>query len=103
MNSMLPATFVSTDFTLGAKHEILVFVNRCVGDIESGPESMQAGLSSLLLSTIAQSCSKMQIVIAKEVFIRLLQQLLTPACAMNKRVAFLSVLASLLNNAGAQF
>ena len=50
LDKMLPQ---GVTFSLGVKSEILQFVNRCVEDIERQPDSMQAGLSSVLLN---QTC-----------------------------------------------
>jgi len=49
-------TFVSAnnkDSSVGHQSEVLDFIKRCMDSIEESPESMRAGLSSLLLKTIA--------------------------------------------------
>ena len=85
---MLPDTEL---FQIGS--EIKQFVARCLGDITKQPESIQAGLSSVLLGLIIRHCPKMQQTIANDVFRRLLADMEEPTLPLAKRVAFLSVLA----------
>ena len=58
---MMPQT---NEFKLGTKSEMYEFINRCVSDIENQPDSMQAGLSSVLLYHISTTTELMQTVIA---------------------------------------
>jgi len=46
-------TFISTNKQTSSQAEVDMFIQRCVSDIQESPESMHAGLSSLLLKTIA--------------------------------------------------
>lgn len=59
---MVPKDF---DYSVGIKSELCQFLDRCVSDIERSPESMQAGLSSVLLQEICVSTAKMQVAVAR--------------------------------------
>ena len=77
-------TFVSASGNSGsgvgiAHHsEVLDFVQRCIESIEESPESMRAGLSSLLLKKIAISSEQLQTVIVRNVYLKLLDQVASP-------------------------
>ncbi len=90
-------------FGIGVQSDLYQFVNRCVEDIEKAPDSMQAGMSAVLMSHVSQCSEQMQRVVAEHVFLRLMDQLLSDSIETSKRVAFTSVLTSLLENAGTCF
>lgn len=56
---------------------------------------MQAGLSSVLLGSIIRVSEKMETVVAKYVFLRILGEL-TDGVTGGRRVAYMSVLTGLL-------
>ena len=49
--------------------EVNEFISRCVKDIQSNPESMQAGLSSVLLKQISVTSSSLQGKVTKDVYL----------------------------------
>ena len=83
---------------LGDKSEAKMFLDRCLNDIKTSPDSRTAGLSSVLLSTICFTSPKMQTVIAKHVFCKIASDL-EGELPLATRVAYLTVLTSLLDRA----
>ena len=49
LDKMIPEIQPGITFNLGKSSEPRKFIDRCLGDIERSPESMSAGLSSILL------------------------------------------------------
>jgi len=49
IDSMIPTVQLGITFNLGKSSEPRKFIDRCLGDIERSPDSMSAGLSSVLL------------------------------------------------------
>jgi len=92
LDKMVPR---EVEYKLGAKSELSLFLDRCVTDIEQSPESLQAGLSSVLLQEICVSTPKMQVAIAKQVFLRMVAEMDQPI-PLSRRVAYLTVLTGLL-------
>ena len=95
LDKMVPQDF---DYSVGIKSELSQFLDRCVSDIEKSPESMQAGLSSVLLQEICLSTAKMQVAVAKQVFLRMIAEM-AQQIPLNRRVAYLTVLTGLLSKA----
>ena len=54
LDHMLPK---GVAFGVGKRSELYEFVSRCVEDIERAPDSMQAGLSAVLMNHVSQ-CSE---------------------------------------------
>ena len=91
-------TFVSAnskDSRVGHQAEVLDFIKRCMDSIEESPESMQAGLSSLLLKTIAVTSETLQELIAVNVYLYLVAQVCNSEVRIVNQIAYLSVLTSL--------
>ena len=53
------------------------FIRRCVSNIQESPESMQAGLSSLLLKTISITSVTLQEVVARDVYLIIVDQVIS--------------------------
>ena len=66
-----------------------------IGGRPSGPESMRAGLSSLLLKTIAVSSEPLQELIIANVYLKLIDQVVSLEVRIVNQVAYLTVLTSL--------
>jgi len=79
----------------GYQSEVLDFISRCMDSIEESPESMRAGLSSLLLKTIAVSSEPLQEVIIGNVYLKLVDQVCSQEVRVVNQVAYLTVLTSL--------
>ena len=90
-------TFVSAnkESSVGLASEVLEFITRCVSSIEQSPESMQAGLSSLLLKTIAITSEPLQEVVACNVYLNIVDQVVSESVRIVNQVAYLTVLISL--------
>jgi hypothetical protein len=80
----------------GAKsNEVDGFIQRCVSDIQESPESMHAGLSSLLLKTIAITTVSLQQVVARDVYLPIVDQVISKEVQIVNQVAYLTVLINL--------
>ena len=75
--------------------EVLEFIERCVTNIKDSPESMQAGLSCLLLKTIAITSHALQEVVARDVYLVIIDHVVSENVQMVNQVAYLTVLISL--------
>ena len=72
-----------------------MFIQRCVSDIQQSPESMHAGLSSLLLKTIAITSVPLQEVVSKRVYSPIVDQVIASEVKIVNQVAYLTVLTNL--------
>lgn len=79
----------------GARQEVREFIQRCVANIQDSPESMQAGLSSLLLKTIAVTSRSLQEMVATDVYLNIVDQIVSSSVKIVNEVAYLTVLISL--------
>ena len=75
--------------------EINEFINRCVQDIQSSPESMQAGLSSVLLKQISVTTSRLQVKVTKDVYLNIVEKLCQGEEPIVNQVAYLTVVIGL--------
>ena len=75
--------------------EVNEFINRCVEDIQSSPESMQAGLSSVLLKQISVTSSSLQYKITKDVYLNIIGKLCQAEEPIINQIAYLTVLTGL--------
>ena len=74
---------------------MIEFIQRCVTNIQESPESMHAGLSSLLLKTIAITSQPLQEMVARDVYLPIVDQVVSRHVKMVNQVAYLTVLISL--------
>ena len=72
-----------------------MFIQRCVSDIQQSPESMHAGLSSLLLKKIAITSVPLQEVVSKRVYLPIVDQVIASEVKIVNQVAYLTVLTNL--------
>ena len=75
--------------------ECFDFIQRCIRDIEHQPDSLQAGLSSVLLQTISVTSTQLQDLVINAVFLKMLCELQGDIPEM-RHVAYLTVLTSLV-------
>ena len=79
--------------------EVSEFISRCVNDIISSPESMQAGLSSVVLKQIAISSVNLQTIVTKDVLLKLTDSIVKEDAPIISQVAYLTVITGLLEAA----
>jgi hypothetical protein len=96
IDNMIPAIQPGIIFNLGKSSEPRKFIDRCLNDIERSPDSMSAGLSSILLQNICVASPKMQYVVGEYVFLPIVDDLDAKEIPILRRVAYLTVLTSLL-------
>lgn len=75
------------------------FITRCIKDIEFQPDSVQAGLSSVLLQTISVTSKRLQQIVATDVFAKMLYDLVKNQTPEMRHIAYLTVLTSLTTKA----
>ena len=88
-------TFISTNKQVTSQTEVMEFIQRCVANIQESPESMQAGLSCLLLKAIAVASSGLQEVVGRYVYLAIVDQVINQEVKIVNQVAYLTVLISL--------
>ena len=54
------------------------FIDKCVTEIQESPESMRAGMSSVLLKTIATTSVSLQDAVGKQVYLNIVDQVNDP-------------------------
>ena len=79
--------------------EVSEFITRCVNDITSGPESMQAGLSSVVLKQIAITSAILQNKVTNDVLLKLSDSLIKQDVPIIAQVAYLTVITGLIEAA----
>lgn len=66
-----------------------------MSDIQESPESLHAGLSGLLLKTIAVTSVPLQEVVARQVYLTIVDQVIEDEVKIVNQVAYLTVLINL--------